>query len=67
MHQASHPQALIHRPGNTADCTMASARVVCSKMTAVVLGAPPCVTFASVQKIPKRPDELHVAGARTCG
>jgi UbiD family decarboxylase len=45
---------------------MASARVVCSTMTAVVLGAPPCVTFASVQKIPKRLDELHVAGARTC-
>jgi len=31
--------------------------------TAVVLGAPPCVTFASVQKIPERLDELHVAGA----
>jgi len=30
--------------------------------TAVVLGAPPCVTFASVQKIPERLDELHVAG-----
>ena len=30
---------------------------------AVVLGAPPCVTFASVQKIPERLDELHVAGA----
>jgi hypothetical protein len=34
-------------------------------MTVVVLGAP-CVTFASVQKIPERLDELHVAGARTC-
>jgi 4-hydroxy-3-polyprenylbenzoate decarboxylase len=31
--------------------------------TAVVLGAPPCVTFASVQKLPERLDELHVAGA----
>src|SRR6188768_341278 len=30
---------------------------------AVVLGAPPCVTFASVQKIPETLDELHVAGA----
>ena len=26
--------------------------------TAVVLGAPPCVTFASVQKVPERLDEL---------
>jgi UbiD family decarboxylase len=31
--------------------------------TAVVLGGPPCITFASVQKIPERLDELHVAGA----
>jgi 4-hydroxy-3-polyprenylbenzoate decarboxylase len=31
--------------------------------TAVVLGAPPCVIFASVQKLPERLDELHVAGA----
>jgi len=30
---------------------------------AVELGAPPCVTFASVQKIPETLDELHVAGA----
>ena len=30
---------------------------------AVVLGAPPCVTFASVQKLPESLDELHVAGA----
>jgi len=28
-----------------------------------VLGAPPCVTFASVQKLPDALDELHVAGA----
>jgi UbiD family decarboxylase len=30
---------------------------------AVVLGGPPCITFASVQKIPETSDELHVAGA----
>jgi UbiD family decarboxylase len=30
---------------------------------AVILGAPPCVTFASVQKLPEAIDELHVAGA----
>jgi UbiD family decarboxylase len=30
---------------------------------AVVLGAPPCVTFASVQKLPESLDELHAAGA----
>jgi 4-hydroxy-3-polyprenylbenzoate decarboxylase len=30
---------------------------------AVVLGAPPCVTFASAQKLPETVDELHVAGA----
>ena len=30
---------------------------------AVVLGAPPCITFASVQKLPETLDELHVAGA----
>jgi 4-hydroxy-3-polyprenylbenzoate decarboxylase len=30
---------------------------------AVVLGAPPCITFASVQKLPETLDELYVAGA----
>ena len=30
---------------------------------AVVLGAPPCITFASVQKLPETVDEIHVAGA----
>jgi len=30
---------------------------------AVVLGAPPCVAFASAQKVPESLDELHVAGA----
>src|SRR5580698_2840133 len=29
---------------------------------AVVLGAPPCITFASVQKLPESVDELDVAG-----
>jgi 4-hydroxy-3-polyprenylbenzoate decarboxylase len=29
----------------------------------VVLGAPPAITFASVQKLPETLDELHVAGA----
>ena len=29
---------------------------------AVVLGAPPCVTFTSTQKLPERLDELEVAG-----
>ena len=29
---------------------------------AVILGAPPCVTFTSVQKLPETMDELHVAG-----
>lgn len=30
---------------------------------AVVLGAPPCIAFASAQKLPESLDELHVAGA----
>jgi len=30
---------------------------------AVVLGAPPCIAFASAQKLPEALDELHVAGA----
>lgn len=30
---------------------------------AVLLGAPPCVTFAAVQKLPETMDELYVAGA----
>ncbi len=29
---------------------------------AVVLGAPPCVSFTSAQKLPENMDELHVAG-----
>ena len=29
---------------------------------AVILGAPPCVSFTSVQKLPETLDELHVAG-----
>src|SRR5207248_9022917 len=30
---------------------------------AVVLGAPPCIAFASAQKVPEALDEFHVAGA----
>jgi 4-hydroxy-3-polyprenylbenzoate decarboxylase len=30
---------------------------------AVVLGAPPCTTFAAVQKLPEALNEIHVAGA----
>src|SRR3989475_1632467 len=30
---------------------------------AVVLGAPPCIAFASAQKVPESLDEFHVAGA----
>src|SRR5256886_6970852 len=29
---------------------------------AVVLGAPPCIAFASAQKAPETLDELHLAG-----
>ena len=29
---------------------------------AVILGGPPCVAFASAQKVPENMDELHVAG-----
>ena len=29
---------------------------------AVILGAPPCVTFTAAQKLPEDTDELHVAG-----
>src|SRR5947199_387297 len=30
---------------------------------AVVLGAPPCIAFASAQKVPESLDELYIAGA----
>jgi 4-hydroxy-3-polyprenylbenzoate decarboxylase len=34
---------------------------------AVVLGGPPCIAFASAQKLPERLDELHVAGGLVGG
>jgi 4-hydroxy-3-polyprenylbenzoate decarboxylase len=34
---------------------------------AVVLGAPPCIAFASAQKVPEALDELHVAGGLVGG
>ena len=34
---------------------------------AVILGAPPCVAFTSVQKVPEHLDELHVAGGLVGG
>src|SRR5580704_12606747 len=51
------------RPGIYNHWEKLRARGVKKLPCAVVLGAPPCVTFASVQKIPERLDELHVAGA----
>jgi len=51
------------RPGIYSHWEKLRARGVKKLPCAVVLGAPPCVTFASVQKIPERLDELHVAGA----
>src|SRR5437016_13599737 len=51
------------RPGIYNHWKKLRARGIKKLPTAVVLGAPPCVTFASVQKIPERLDEMHVAGA----
>jgi 4-hydroxy-3-polyprenylbenzoate decarboxylase len=51
------------RPGIYSHWEKLRARGVKRLPTAVVLGAPPCITFASVQKIPETLDELHVAGA----
>jgi 4-hydroxy-3-polyprenylbenzoate decarboxylase len=51
------------RPGIYSHWERLRARGFKKLPTAVVLGAPPCVTFASVQKIPETLDELHVAGA----
>lgn len=51
------------RPGIYNHWEKLRARGVKKLPTAVVLGAPPCVTFASVQKLPETLDELHVAGA----
>jgi 4-hydroxy-3-polyprenylbenzoate decarboxylase len=51
------------RPGIYNHWEKLRARGIRKLPTAVVLGAPPCVTFASVQKLPEHLDELHVAGA----
>jgi 4-hydroxy-3-polyprenylbenzoate decarboxylase len=51
------------RPGIYSHWERLRARGIKQLPTAVVLGAPPCITFASVQKIPETLDELHVAGA----
>jgi UbiD family decarboxylase len=51
------------RPGIYSHWERLRARGFKKLPTAVVLGAPPCITFASVQKVPETLDELHVAGA----
>jgi 4-hydroxy-3-polyprenylbenzoate decarboxylase len=51
------------RPGIYTHWEKARARGMKKLPCAVVLGAPPCVTFAAVQKLPETIDELHVAGA----
>jgi 4-hydroxy-3-polyprenylbenzoate decarboxylase len=51
------------RPGIYSHWERLRARGIKKLPTAVVLGAPPCITFASVQKIPETLDELEVAGA----
>src|SRR5499427_7000293 len=51
------------RPGIYNHWEKLRARGVKKLPCAVVLGAPPCITFASVQKLPETIDELHVAGA----
>ncbi|MFL5069059.1 MAG: UbiD family decarboxylase [Xanthobacteraceae bacterium] len=51
------------RPGIYSHWERLRARGIKQLPTAVVLGAPPCITFASVQKLPETLDELHVAGA----
>ncbi|MFL4969280.1 MAG: UbiD family decarboxylase [Xanthobacteraceae bacterium] len=51
------------RPGIYSHWERLRARGIKQLPTAVVLGAPPCITFASVQKLPEALDELHVAGA----
>ncbi|MFL6806130.1 MAG: UbiD family decarboxylase [Xanthobacteraceae bacterium] len=51
------------RPGIYNHWERLRARGIKQLPTAVVLGAPPCITFASVQKLPEALDELHVAGA----
>ena len=51
------------RPGIYNHWEKLRARGIKKLAAAVVLGAPPCITFASVQKIPETLDEIHVAGA----
>ena len=51
------------RPGIYNHWEKLRARGIKKLPAAVVLGAPPCITFASVQKIPETLDELDVAGA----
>ena len=51
------------RPGIYNHWEKARAKGVKKLPCAVVLGAPPCITFASVQKLPESMDEIHVAGA----
>ncbi len=51
------------RPGIYNHWEKLRARGVKKLPCAVVLGAPPCITFASVQKLPESVDEIHVAGA----
>jgi 4-hydroxy-3-polyprenylbenzoate decarboxylase len=51
------------RPGIYNHWEKLRARGVKKLPTAVVLGAPPCITFAAVQKLPEALDEMHVAGA----
>ena len=50
------------RPGIYTHWEKLRARGSRSFPAAVVLGAPPCVTFASVQKLPESVDEIDVAG-----
>jgi 4-hydroxy-3-polyprenylbenzoate decarboxylase len=51
------------RPGIYNHWEKLRARGIKKLATAVVLGAPPCITFAAVQKLPEALDEMHVAGA----
>ncbi len=51
------------RPGIYAHWEKLRARGFKKLPCAVVLGAPPAITFASVQKLPETMDELYVAGA----
>jgi 4-hydroxy-3-polyprenylbenzoate decarboxylase len=50
------------RPGIYAHWEKLRARGFAKLPCAVVLGAPPSISFASVQKLPETVDEIHVAG-----